>query len=178
MSLVEAKLHLGVTSADDDDLISTFIKAATGYLDGYSGILGRCLITQTWELTLDRFPSSEVKIPIGPLQSIVSVKYDDADGIEQTVAPADYDADIVSADGWVLPIDVAWPSTYDAVNAVRIRFVAGYGAAADVPAPLKVAILLMVGHWYANREAVGVGSLAELPMGAAALLAPYRRISI
>ncbi|MFP5432845.1 MAG: head-tail connector protein [Alphaproteobacteria bacterium] len=44
---------------------------------------------------------------------------------------------------------------------------------------MKAAILLLVGHWYANREAVVTGTIAtQLPMAVDALLAPLRRVGI
>jgi uncharacterized phiE125 gp8 family phage protein len=48
-----------------------------------------------------------------------------------------------------------------------------------VPAPLKVAIMLIAANWYENREAVNVGNItSEMPMGVAALIAPYSRVGI
>lgn len=41
----------------------------------------------------------------------------------------------------------------------------------DFPASFKAALLLLIGHSYANREAVSVGAAAaEMPMGVASLL--------
>ena len=43
------------------------------------------------------------------------------------------------------------------------------------PAPVLQAVRLMVAHYYANREAVVIGSAAtELPLGAERMLAPWR----
>ena len=40
---------------------------------------------------------------------------------------------------------------------------------------LSTAMLLIIGHWYANREAVVVGvSASELPMAVKALIEPYQ----
>lgn len=48
-----------------------------------------------------------------------------------------------------------------------------------MPQAIKQAMLLMIGHWYATREAVNIGNIvSELPIGARALLAPYRRIGV
>src|SRR5690606_3870606 len=51
-------------------------------------------------------------------------------------------------------------------------------AKSTVPEPIKVAILLLVGHWYQNREAATAKSISELPYAVSALIAPYRRIEI
>lgn len=40
---------------------------------------------------------------------------------------------------------------------------------------IRAAMLLLIGHWYSNREAVGVGvSVTEVPFAVEALLQPYR----
>lgn len=62
---------------------------------------------------------------------------------------------------------------------IAVRYQAGYAAADDrstVPAPIRHAILLMVGHLYSNRDAVTTTAAqpAQLPFGVEALLAPYR----
>jgi uncharacterized phiE125 gp8 family phage protein len=57
---------------------------------------------------------------------------------------------------------------------MQISFVVGYGTPNDVPKEIKQAALLLIGHYYANREAVGsVGS--EIPLGVQALLNNRRR---
>lgn len=183
ITLVEAKAHLRVNVSDDDSLIGIFIKAATQNVEGPDGFLGRALVTQTWELVIDEFPDSEIKIPLPPLQEIVSIKYDDASGNEQTLAADQYYVDTASQPGWVVPITAGWPSTIDAINAVRIRFTCGYAPTADsppdlvanVPYSIKAGILLTVGTLYANRETVVIGVTAvQLPWGVEQLLRPHR----
>lgn len=68
-----------------------------------------------------------------------------------------------------------WPQTYTREDAVRVTWAAGYGpAATDVPAAIRQAMLLMIGHWFENREASVVGvSVTDLPMAVNSLLAPY-----
>ncbi|WP_110685081.1 head-tail connector protein [Salinicola aestuarinus] len=40
---------------------------------------------------------------------------------------------------------------------------------------ITTAMLLIIGHWYANRESVAVGvSVTEMPMAVASLIEPYR----
>ncbi|MBJ9352434.1 phage gp6-like head-tail connector protein [Citrobacter koseri] len=40
---------------------------------------------------------------------------------------------------------------------------------------VKAAMLLLIGHWYANREAVNIGNITtEVPFAVEALLQPYR----
>ena len=45
------------------------------------------------------------------------------------------------------------------------------------PASIDQAVLLLIGHWFANREAVLSGTVAvELPLAFDALVAPHRNI--
>lgn len=180
VSLAEAKAHLRVEHADEDAYIQSLVHAAISHLDGWSGTLGRCLVEQTWEVTLDAFPVGAIHLPLGDVIAVVSVTYDDTAGDEQTVPPADYLLDNRSLDGWVVPVSgVSWPDTLDAVNAVRVRYTAGYGAAAAaVPAAIKHAILMLVAHWYANREAVTAGGASALPMAVDALTHPFRVLRV
>ena len=53
----------------------------------------------------------------------------------------------------------------------------------DPPAPVvpqkwKQAMLLMIGHWYQNRENVSAGSYTQIPMGAEMLLWQDRRVPV
>ena len=179
VDLDEVKAHLRVDFSDDDPLITALIDAATSYLDGWTGILGRAMITQTWELALDDFPADAIYLPLGPLQSVASITYIDATGLPQTVPSVNYYVDTKSLDGWVVPnADTPWPETMYAPNVVTVRFVCGYGDAPAVPQAIKQAMLLLIGHWYENREGSIVGtSVAELPLAVSALLAPFRRVT-
>lgn len=176
VSLTEAKAHLRVLHSSDDTYITALIAAATGMLDGRSGILGRALVTQSWEFRLDSFPHcSKVELPLAPLVSVASVKYIDEAGAEQTMSSSLYVVDTATFKGQVrLAYNENWPETRCEEHAVRIVFTAGFGAAAAVPMPIKQAMLLMIGHWYLNREAVSEEALKEVPMAAKYLLAPYR----
>lgn len=166
VSVEDARDRLRVDGSDDDVKLAAYIKAATRHAESF---LKRALIDQTWELVLDKFPTNEIEIKKPPLIEVVSVKYDDANGDEQTVDPASYTVDAVSQPGWLLPAS-AWPTTFDAINAVRIRFRAGYldqgvsPAVANVPDDIKHAILFEVGTFLAQGETVVIGqSVAQLP---------------
>jgi uncharacterized phiE125 gp8 family phage protein len=168
VSLAEAKAHLRVTSNDDDVLIGSLIKAATAKLDGYSGILGRALVTQTWAVDLDRF-GDRLRLPLRPVQSVATVQYYDTAGVQQTLAGAGYAllADAIGSYVALAP-NAVWPGTYGRSDAVRVTFVAGYGNAAAVPEPIRVAILLAVQHLYALRNSENVFLRSEQVEGVGA----------
>lgn len=110
------------------------------------------------------------------------MKYDDVDGAEQTVPNVDnasYELLTDDLGSYVRFKDTySYPSLDTDRPALRVAYVAGYGTnAADVPAPIRHAILMLVGHWFANREAIAVGvAPSVVPLGVEALLAPYRRV--
>lgn len=160
----------------DATLITALRDAAEAYLDGHAGIMGRALLTQTWDLKLHYLPAV-ITLPLPPLQSVTSITYLDTEGASQTLAASVYQV----VDNGNSPSQIVeaynqdYPSTRDQAQAVTVRFVAGYGAAADVPDPIKVAIKLLVSQWYDRRESVVVGkTVAELPFAVKALLGPYR----
>ena len=170
VSLIEGKAHCRVDTADHDTIISGFIAAATYRAQRYTG---QAYGAQTWEWVLSEFPDGEIEIPIGPIASVTSVKYYDVDGVERTISASDYQVDTVSANGRVIP-DTSWPTAGTTVNAVRVRFVVGDAAPLDV----KVAILLMVGHWFEYREEASGDSLKSIPLGVSALLDMHRRMYV
>jgi uncharacterized phiE125 gp8 family phage protein len=145
-----------------DTIIGMLIPAARKVAEN---ITGRGLITQTWELVLDKFPCNEIEIGMLPIQSITSLKYYDSAGVLQTMSSANYVLDADTLPGWVLPAyGFTWPSTYDIAQAVIIRFVSGYGAAGSlVPAEIKMWISAQCAAAYNNPDALMDGKYACLP---------------
>ena len=163
VSLEEAKAQLHVDGDCDDVLIGGMLAAATAFLDGPDGWLGRALGRQTLEVAGDLFAWRSIVLPFPPVTSIVSVKYDDAYGTEQVLAPASY----VLRGSAVTPLwGTSWPVPRRDDEPVRVRYQAGYG---PVPAPIRVAILLMVEAMYDNAAGA-----ATIPPAAGTLLAPFR----
>lgn len=159
----DADLHLRLDGdVSQKTYVEGLIAAATGWLDGPGGRLGRALGGQTLEWRGSEWPCGEFDFPYPPYIELVSVKYVDPDGVEQTLPMSDplYFEDM--------------PSVRGRSTDIRIRYRAGYQA---VPPAIKVAILLYVAAWYENREEVVIGaSVAPLPpsVGAEALLATYK----
>lgn len=168
--LVDAHLRLEVGVAHEDDaLIDAYVAAAVAYIDGPRGRLGRAIWEQTLELRQIGFGQT-IRLPYGPVRAVTSIKYVDQDGAEQTLAADQY---VLSNDGVIsLAHNASWPSLRGDAEGVRIRYVAGYDA---LPDGIRAALLMMVAHWYRNREAVTADQAAgEVPMGARALLAQYQ----
>lgn len=176
----EAKVHLRLDGDDEDSLVAALISAATSYLDGWSGILGRCLITQTWAVSSAGF-ARRMAVPLAPVQLVSSIGYFDTDGVERTLSPSAYRLHASAAAGPYVEIDddASLPSVDARDDAVTLTFVAGYGAPEAVPMAIRQAALLLIGHWYENRGAAVIGaSTSELPLAVVCLLAPYRRVGV
>ena len=170
VSLIEAKTHMRVSGSDEDALISALIDAATGYLDGWAGILGRCIVSQTWRQDLPCF-SDEIRLPLPDVQSAV-IAYTDLAGATQTVLASNYYVvNRVGGAALVRNSTFSWPATANLPNAVRVSMVCGY---ATTPPALKSAILLHIGALFTNRESVSASNL--MPFAYDALVAPYRRV--
>lgn len=152
--------------ASSDAAVAALIAAVTEDIDGPGGWLGRALGPQTLEIVAGCFSeiarSGVIRMPCPPLISVVSVKYLDADGVEQALDPAEYRVNETSL---MLRPGVNWPATGAFVDAVRVRFKAGYngtsGAGDDemqtgaIPERARQAIILSVQH----LKSLGVESL-------------------
>lgn len=169
-------------------LIDALITAARSWTEEY---LQRALLETQYTMTLDSFGAkysdeflinmgggqSTIFLPRSQVTSVDAIRYIDDAGATQTLATSRYRADTKSLVARITPAySDAWPTTRCVTNAVEIDFTAGYGeAAADVPQPIRSAILMMVAHWYENRVPVVIGSTAqEIPMAVKHLLGPYR----
>lgn len=143
----------------EDYLLSSLITAAREYCEG---VTGRALVEQTIEAYLDGFPCGRekwyIELPRPPLQSVTSLKYTDNTGAETTmIVNTDYIVDLDSnISRIVLPYGANWPSfTPYPINPIKVTYVAGYSDTDPIPKTIKQAMLLLIGHWYANREATG-----------------------
>jgi uncharacterized phiE125 gp8 family phage protein len=179
VALAEAKAHLRVDGTAEDTLIASLIVTARLHVEAAAGL---ALITQSWSWFRDAWPPGPaLDLPLRPVESIAAVRLYDADGATTTLDPASYFLDGAGTPPrLVRQAALTWPIPGRLANGVEIAFTAGYGpAAADVPAPLRHAILLLVAHWYEHRAPVEAGAQpAPLPDMVSELLAPYRTMRL
>ena len=98
------------------------------------------------------------------MQSVSSIQYYDLDGALQTWDNELYQVDITANPARVMPAyDETWPDYLDDYNSIVVTYVAGCGNANEVPAILKQALKMLVGHWYNQRETVGEVQGYETP---------------
>jgi uncharacterized phiE125 gp8 family phage protein len=187
VSVEEGRAHLeaqpyGDSDVDttDDAMIAVWLQAAREHCEDF---LGLSLSTRTMEIALDQFPTTRrcghlarddiaVELPGGPVREIVSISWGDASDDE--LATADFVLDTYREPAAVLPVSASWPPVPVATNAVKIRYLGGYGVDTDggepMPALFRAAMLLVLGHLFENRSENTETALASLPMGFEALL--------
>jgi uncharacterized phiE125 gp8 family phage protein len=166
LTVAEAKLHLRVDISEDDAFIGTLITAAREWVENY---LDRTLITTQLILRAAEFPTEELELARPPMvasgtATAVVITYTLADTTTATLSTALYRVDRTSTPGNVAPIiNGTWPSdVIEDANAVAVTYWAGYGpTSASVPATIRHAMLMLIGHWYERRSAVLTGTISK-----------------
>jgi uncharacterized phiE125 gp8 family phage protein len=187
LSLTDVKSFLRIVSTDQDDVISALITAARVSVEQFTR---RIMVNQQWRLAFDRFPGSwpfsygfgsslispyrEIHIPLCPLVSVDSFQCIDMNTGDLVDVP-NFQTSFAEPARLQPEYGQAWPIARWVLDAVQIQFTAGYGdttqspvIGVDPPQPLLIAMKLMIGHWYENRES------QEMPKAAENLLQPYR----
>lgn len=160
VTLDEAREHLRIDHDDDDSYVVNLIDTAAAFIEGPNGA-GIALSPRQWRYSLDHLPRL-ITLDLCPVISVdsITVLGDEVDPSSYTV---DLDSTPVRIVGSYLPTIVG-------NGGVKILFTAGYQR---VPADLKQAALLLIGHFYQNREATGP-NLSEIPFAVSAILNRYR----
>lgn len=175
VTVAAAKLNARVDHADEDALWPSWVAAARRLTERETG---RRWVTQTCRLVLPAWPADGlIRLPVSPVQSVTSVKYYDAAGVQRTLtAGTDYRAWLGRERPLVYPPAPAyWPDLGDGrLDRVEVVFVAGYGAASAVPDEAKAAVLLCTARWNGDRgddtrAAMAPGDVG-MPHGAKRLL--------
>ena len=176
VTLAEAQLHLRLDtvgsppSHPDDTLVQALISASRENAEQYTGVtIASCTYEMQGELLDDK-----LSLQTYPVTSIVSVKYQDEDDVTQTVSASDY-----YVDNFERPARLVFKENAPTAT-LTVRFSAGFtdGQSPNpypVPAGIKAAMLLLIGHLYENREAVNVGNIVnEFPLGYIYLMTSHR----
>ena len=191
LTLDVVRKHLGIEpyevdsagegSHPHDEMVMAFLGAAREHAENFTGL---SIAQKIYEMALDEFPADEIRLPNPPVVQIERISYVDTDLQEQVIDATDYVIDQNQPlEAWLKPeVDYTWPATASVMNAVRIRYRAGYQVpepdssspeAEALPYAIRAALLVMVDHLYENRGAVGK-SPNEMPFACEALLRPLR----
>lgn len=175
VTLAEAKAHLRLDGAADDALVASLITTSRLQIET---ALSMALITQAWSSFIDALAADRVvRLPLRPIQSVAAIRLHHDDGGITTIPNDSFVLDSLSDPARLVQRD---PTTIVALprraNAYEFSFVAGFGdTAADVPAPIRHAILLLVAHWFEHRDPSEVGTPAtRIPAAVSQLLAPWQ----
>jgi uncharacterized phiE125 gp8 family phage protein len=165
LTLDEAKAHLRVDGTEEDAYISALITAAREMVENYTN---RQLMEATFEGICDDL--GDITLPKPPFRELISIQYTTSGDVLATLA-AENHTYLEGSEPAV--VKVKKPQDYkEAENGVKVTFKAGY---TTVPASLKAAMQLLVGHLYENREEVTMAVTAnQLPKASEYLMNPYR----
>lgn len=175
VGLEEAKLHLRASSDDEDAEIAALVAAARGFVEDRTR---RALIDQGWRTVLDAWPcSGVVDLRPPPVTAVEGVTLYDALGEATSLGPESWR---LAAGSGPARLTLGLVDPGRAANGIEIDYATGYGTtAAEVPAPLRHAVLMLVGHWFENREAASLGVVSSsVALGVDALVAPYRVVRL
>lgn len=182
VNLTDVKSHLRISSTAEDSLLNGFISGARQRIEA---ITNRKLINQTWKVYYDDWPIDDcLTLPYTPLSTGTApiITYEDAEKTSYALSSTAWRSDSVTEPPRLcLEYNDSWPTvTLNKINPISAQFVCGYSTASSsaVPESIQIALKMIVGHWYENREeyAVGYGGMdvKEIPGAVNALLAPYR----
>jgi uncharacterized phiE125 gp8 family phage protein len=167
VALASVSDHL--RSPNDDAAVVEAVRLAAH--DLVAEMSGRVLGSETWALSVGDAPA-RLDLPKSPVQSLVSVKYWDAAGVEQTATLSDFHLFADDDRAVVTPKDgKTWPPLQRRDDAMTVTFIAGY---TTLPAGLSHAVLMLSAHLYENRSAVSDGALVEVPMAVQSLIGIHR----
>ncbi len=191
ITLDQAKEHCRIDGTEQDNTIRSYIAAARGYVETFTRrtlmpqtlrlkldyFPGACWLDsrhggwpfgyQGYQNTIYRYtesvhPDRPIILPRPPLVSVTSIIYTDTNGDSQTMSANDYRVDADSEPGRITPAyGTYWPVARAETNSVAITYDAGYASADVIPPGNKQAMLLLIGHWFENREGVIAGSLSK-----------------
>jgi len=186
ISLDEVKSFLRVDGTSDDALLTMLIGVA---IDAAEKYLWRSILTKSLVLTMDAFPFSddealvrlgpgvhdvppnyitggaaEFDLPYPPVASVTSITSYSPANAGTVLSSSAYMLDNARV---VLNAGYSWPSDLRNRAAVRVAYVAGYGAA-GLPAAIKMGMMQHLVAMYECRMG------CEMPSAARGLLDGYR----
>jgi len=171
ITLEAVKAHLRLTGNDEADHISNLITAAREYAQG---VTGKLYGVQTVTAVCDSFPADDIiELPTAPIISLTSLIYKNSALMETNITADVIVDDFATKPTLVLKSTANWPSVglYQ-VNPIKIIYKSG----AIPSSKIKAAMLLLIAHWFENREEVVTGTQQpySVPFAAEALLQQER----
>lgn len=167
LNLLKGHCRIPTDLADDDDLLGLYMRVAEKMVENFSGV---CFRAQTWEFWLQRLPSDGhgvgrmgrvLRLEKTPISAINWIKYYDTEDVLQTLSTNSYNYVLEALPPLVNFVpDMAVPlcNGIQRIDQWRVNFLAGDANTegwTGIEETAQLAIGMLVGHWYRNREAVG-----------------------
>ena len=184
ISLGEVRAQCRVDDASEDALLMAYVRSATDAVEQMSGLR---LLDQEWEYSIDGFPKhcGWIRLPLAPLFALISIVYQDAQGVVQTLPVPTY---LIKGLGSTQPARLilapnqTWPSTWPGIGAVIIRAQYGWADHNGVPEALRQAVGMLACHWFENRSTSAAGPdygpVSSVPFGVRELIEPFKLWSL
>jgi hypothetical protein len=202
LTLADVKAHLRIDTSDEDALLQSLIMTSRLHVEVALGLVlitqtwscfydrwpqgqfttGNSLQTVGGGFTLAErhgginAAADAITLPLSPVRSLDAIRVYADDGTFVSVPAAGFAVDLVSRRSRVVRRSgTPMPEPGRRLNGIEIAITAGFGATpADVPAPIRQALLLLVAHWYEHRDPGEIGKPeARVPDVVSSLLAPY-----
>jgi len=201
VTLADVKAQARVTTSADDAFLTALITVCRKTLEEQ---LGMAFMSTTIVQTMDAFPGygqpwwagtrtahanvlqaypDTIELMHRPISAVSSVKTYDISDTSTTVDPTVYQTDLsdpMVPSRIMLRRGESWPTELRDMNAVEVTYIAGFGAAVDVPGDIKQAIMQMVTFLYDSRGGCdcssGSAAACMLPCGAEILVSQYRML--
>lgn len=179
ISLEEVKKALRVDSADDDEMLTSLIQSAVDHYEGWTGVLGICLVEQTWRQSYDRFDRL-LCLPLGPAIEPVSVSWRNAAGEISTVPDTSYSLETSAGGQSEIRFRNAFsqPSDLYERGAVTVEYKAGWPMVDDKPTVPKDICTAIIARVQIGYEQSATEASATLSVIENALISKWRRFSI
>ena len=163
LSVLELRDHVRQDVANDDQLLTVYLRAAVSTA---GATCNRSLVATRWKLVLDSFPGGAgygavpygkafglpeqaILLERGPVLAVQSIKYLDYQGVQQTVSPTIYTADLEGHLGRVTPrFGQIWPPALPQIGSVEVIYDAGDSALVTADATADT-LTIVGGLWKA-----------------------------
>lgn len=167
-ALAELKQWLGITTAQDDDVLAALLRAGLDMCEAFTGIMP---LETTCEEVIEASGAWQ-QLAARPVQAISAVDAISASGTRTTLSASAYAVDLdADGGGKVMVMQLG-----DA-DRIAVRFTCGLAPTWDgLPEPLRQGIMRLAAHQHRERE--GNGASPVPPAAVAALWRPWRRLRL
>lgn len=171
---------LRIDTDEFDATLERMERGAAAFLEKRTGFV---LIPGLYQVDLPGWWSGPMQVMRGPLRELVSITYLDADGQTATADPDGFYVEEPDARSFtVRPLSTFdRPTLWAEVRRVRLQFTAGFRLPDESDGPpemddgLRTTLIMLVGHYYQNRELFAAGKLEAIETSGRDLLGAYRQ---